>query len=71
MRWLENIFKPSIENVIEQELDHSRRQLLLAESSLDSAKALVEYNKAVIARLEARREQAPAGATRGEQAHAG
>lgn len=54
MRWFENWFSTSIEKLIQQELDHSKRQLLLAESSMDSAKALVDYNKAVIARLEAR-----------------
>lgn len=54
MRWFENLFSPSIDKLIKQELEHAQRQLLLAESSLDSAKALVEYNKAIIARLESK-----------------
>lgn len=50
---LKHFRKPSAQELAQRELDEARRQLLEAQAAAEYAAAMVDYNKARIARLSA------------------
>jgi hypothetical protein len=54
LEWMKQLYKlPSVEEMMAQELEEARRDLLIAETAADYAESAVVYNRQRIERLTA------------------
>ena len=58
IEWLKSLFHtPSADVLALQELEEARRELLMAQTGLEYARAIVEYNSNRVVRLQQRTEK--------------